>query len=259
MIRWTEEAERLLGRVPFFVRGMVKRRVERWAYDKGIEVITEELFRRAKEELVGDASRVNRGFSVEGCMGCRHRVTDSRGLMDRMEELLKGSGITEFLLKATGGELKHHNQFRVALSECPNSCSRVHIADFGLQGRVILEVNGSLCDACGRCVDACVDGAVRCPPLEVDGSLCLACGECARVCPSGALSFFRTGYRVLVGGKLGRRPRLAQELVSFATADEVLSLLGRVLRVYMEYCEKGERLGAVIERMGWERFCSLVL
>lgn len=50
-VTWDAEATARLGRVPPFVRGMVKRIYADWAKDKGITVITTELMDRARAEL----------------------------------------------------------------------------------------------------------------------------------------------------------------------------------------------------------------
>ena len=66
----------------------------------------------------------------------------------------------------------------------------------------------------------------------VDYSRCLACGQCIRECPSGSLRKGAQGYRVLLGGKLGRHPRLGEELPGVYSGKEVLKLLGSCLDHY---------------------------
>ncbi len=262
-MKWTPEAEALLKRVPFFVRRRVKKEVEEWLAKQGKDLVTEKDFWAAKEALRGKASQAKEGFSVEVCFGgagCENALTNSEKLASELEEILKKEGITEFLEKKVGGPLKHHHQFRVGISECPNACSRIHITDFALHGRVLLELDPGSCNGCGSCEEACEEEAVKVGDfgVELDEERCVACGACAKVCPTGAISIKDTGYRVLVGGKLGRHPRLATEVLNFAKEDEVKELFRKVLRVYKEHNLKGERLGTIIERMGWERFLELV-
>jgi len=263
-MQWSPEAEAWLKRVPFFIRKRVKREVENWLSAQGKTEVTEEDFLRAKEALRSKASEAREGFAVEACFGgsgCENALTDSRELLTRIEETLKAAGLTDFLKKKVGGPLKHHNAFRVGLSECPNACSQIHIKDFAVQGRIRLEVEPGLCSFCESCLEVCEEGAIRlleAGPI-VDEEVCVACGACTRICPTGALQEIEQGYRVLVGGKLGRHPRLATELVPFTDAEGVLSLLKRVLKVYKEENQKGERLGAIIERLGWREFKKKVL
>ena len=50
-VRWSAEARERLGRVPGFVRGMVKRIYAEWAAERGIEEITPEVMDRARVDL----------------------------------------------------------------------------------------------------------------------------------------------------------------------------------------------------------------
>ena len=49
--RWSPEAAERLGRVPSFVRGMVKRIYAEWARDRGIAEVTPEMMDQARSEL----------------------------------------------------------------------------------------------------------------------------------------------------------------------------------------------------------------
>ena len=258
-MKWTPEAEAWLKRVPFFVRKKVRREVEKWLSAQGKEEVTEEDFLRAKEVLRGKAAEAQEGFAVEACLGgngCPNALTDSQRLLSRIEEILKSAGLTEFLKKKVGGPLKHHHAFRVGLSECPNACSQIHIKDFAICGRILLEVEPGLCSFCEACLEVCEEEAVRLSEAGpiVEEERCVACGACARICPTGALRETDRGYRILVGGKLGRRPRLATELISFTDAEGVLTILQKVVRIYQQENQKGERLGAIIEKLGFEEF-----
>jgi len=256
-MQWTPEAQAWLKRVPFFVRGRVKREVERWLAERGKSVVTEADFLAAKEALRGRASEAREGWSLEACFGgsgCENAVTDSRRLLERLEEVLRRAELTQFLQEKVGGPLKHHHQFRVALSECPNACSRIHIADFALHGRVLLSVEPGLCNRCESCLEVCEEEAISLTEAGpvVEEARCVSCGACTRICPTGALSEAGRGWRVLLGGKLGRHPRLATEIAPFTDEEGVLRLLEKTLRLYKEENQRGERLGAIIERLGWE-------
>jgi dissimilatory sulfite reductase (desulfoviridin) alpha/beta subunit len=86
----------------------------------------------------------------------------------------------------------------------------------------------------------------------VDFARCLCCGQCLPVCPTGTLQEAARGYRILVGGKLGRHPRLAQELPGIYGLEEMRQMVDRCLDHYQRYCQKGERFGEVLERTGLE-------
>ena len=65
------------------------------------------------------------------------------------------------------------------------------------------------------------------------------------------------GYRVLLGGKLGRHPRLVHELGFFSEKD-ALRILSATLAVLMGRYRAGQRLGDLIRDMGQENFDRLV-
>jgi light-independent protochlorophyllide reductase subunit B len=50
---WTDEAENMLKKVPFFVRKKVRKNTENFAREQGENIITAEVFRKAKEHLGG--------------------------------------------------------------------------------------------------------------------------------------------------------------------------------------------------------------
>lgn len=50
---WSPDGEAMLKKIPFFVRGKVKKNTEKFAAERGFTVITAEVLRKAKEELGG--------------------------------------------------------------------------------------------------------------------------------------------------------------------------------------------------------------
>jgi light-independent protochlorophyllide reductase subunit B len=52
-ITWAADAEKLLGKVPFFVRGRVRKNTERFAEEQGHHTITADVLQAAREELGG--------------------------------------------------------------------------------------------------------------------------------------------------------------------------------------------------------------
>jgi NAD(P)H-nitrite reductase large subunit len=84
--------------------------------------------------------------------------------------------------------------------------------------------------------------------------------QCAETCIKDiGLVGLPKGWKVLVGGKGGGRPRLAQELTKDLTTEEALALVDRII----EYCKANgkprRRLGVLIDEMGFENFKQAVL
>jgi dissimilatory sulfite reductase (desulfoviridin) alpha/beta subunit len=167
-----------------------------------------------------------------------------------MEDLLSRKGLREFLKGKVNGPLKMHHEFRVSISDCPNACSRPQIVDIGLIGANEPSVSDELCSQCGTCVEVCREAAIE---LDVKGpvvhsSKCVACGQCVSICPTGTLRGARQGYRILIGGKLGRHPQLGRELPGIHAEEEALRIVSECLDHYIRNNREGERFGDVINR-----------
>ena len=70
-----------------------------------------------------------------------------------------------------------------------------------------------------------------------------------RVCPTGTLDTAETGYRVLLGGRLGRHPRLGMEVPGILSHDEVVALVRRCLEFYKRHSRGGKRFSHVLENL----------
>ncbi|MCS7199938.1 MAG: 4Fe-4S binding protein [Caldimicrobium sp.] len=259
---WEREAEDYLKRVPFFVRGKVKKEVERYLSSKGIEKVTLADLLEAKQVLVDKMSQAERGYEVFGCFGmdgCPHALTSSQELLKKLEEILEVEGIINFLKDKVKGPLKAHHKFKVGLAECPNACSQIQITDFCLHGVVLLEVDPKACTFCGACEEVCEEAAITLTDYGpiIKEEICVGCGHCLKICPKGAIKETFRGYKVYLGGKLGRHPRLATFL-GHATPEETIKILKAVLKIYKNFNQKGERLGTIIERIGWDKFKKMV-
>ena len=52
-LEWDDEAEKRLRKVPFFVRKLARRKIERAAREEGISLITVDLVERVKNREMG--------------------------------------------------------------------------------------------------------------------------------------------------------------------------------------------------------------
>jgi len=262
-VDWTDEAKQAIARVPFFVRKRVKKRVEEEAGRCGAKIVTVEHVRTSQQRFLKNMEDEVKGYQVETCFGpsgCPNRAVICESLPADLEKTLSGRKLKDFLKGRVEGPLKMHHEFRVSVSDCPNACSRPQIVDVGLIGACVPELSESACSECGACVDSCKESAVtlRDGRPFLDASRCLTCGQCVRVCPTGTLREGKKGYRILVGGKLGRHPRLGEELPQIYDSDETLRMLDRCLDLYQQCCRSGERFGEILEREGTDRTSSLV-
>jgi len=178
-----------------------------------------------------------------------------------LEKILSKRNLKGFLKDKVGGPLKLHHEFRVSMSDCPNACSRPQITDIGLLGACVPEVTDEECSKCEACIEICGEDALslnESGPV-LDKNKCLYCGQCVNICPSGSLKKEMSGYRIQIGGKLGRHPRLATELPLVFNPEEAIMIIDKCLDFYQDNCRKGERLGEILSKKGIKelerRFC----
>jgi dissimilatory sulfite reductase (desulfoviridin) alpha/beta subunit len=119
----------------------------------------------------------------------------------------------------------------------------------GIIGAAEPTITDEECTLCEACVEACkedavvLDGDKEIPVIDYDR--CLRCGQCIKECPTGTIAVGKTGYRVLLGGKLGRHPQLAEELPGLYSEDEVVKILQKCLDFYKKHSKHGERFAAI--------------
>jgi len=255
-MKWTDEAEKALSKVPFFIRPRVRKRVEEEATRHGASEVRLEHVRSCQQRFLSRMEDEVKGFQVETCFGaagCPHRAVVDETLAEAVEGVLQKQDLKSFLKERVGGPLKLHHELRVSVAACPNACSRPQIADVGLIGARRPRVTEAACIECGGCVEACAEKAISLPgnsSVCLDYQKCLSCGACIKICPTGTLQEEEEGYRILVGGKLGRHPRLARELPGIQDHEKALAMIERILDFYRKHCRKGERLGEILERTG---------
>ncbi|NNG02080.1 MAG: 4Fe-4S binding protein [Desulfobacteraceae bacterium] len=247
-MNWTPEAEAAIKKVPFFVRKRVKSRVEKEAAEQGKSVITLVEVKSTQQKFLTGMSKEVKGYQLDACFGqsgCPNRAVIDDKLLPALESMLQKENLLDFLKKNVKGELKFHHEFRVTLADCPNACSQPQIKDVGIIGAVFPVLTEEICTQCDTCVASCKEEAIHLDPADirpiVAADHCIACGQCVRACPTGTLAAGKEGYRIQLGGKLGRRPRLARELPGIYNMTTVLDIVQSCIAVYKERSRDGER------------------
>jgi len=152
---------------------------------------------------------------------------------------------------------------KIAITGCPNDCIKAHMQDIGIIGNVVPEYDEERCIACEACAENCrkkVCNALRLEDFRIkrDKSYCLQCGECITKCPTGALTHGRKLYRVIVGGRTGKRfPRLANTFIQSADESVILDIcknLYRFIDRYIDRTKPKEHVGYIIDRAGFQAF-----
>lgn len=84
--------------------------------------------------------------------------------------------------------------------------------------------------------------------------------QCAETCIKDiGLVGSPKGWRLLVGGNGGVKPRLSQELARDLTEEQAIPLVDKVIAYYKANAGTHRRLGAVIDRIGFEEFKKAIL
>ena len=262
-MEWTKEAEDTVKKVPFFVRKRVKARVEKEASNAGKKTVTLADVKATQARYLSSMVSEIKGYQLETCFGpsgCPNRAVVSEGLVEQIETLLKKEDLLGFLKSRVKGDLKFHHEFRVSLADCPNACSQPQIKDVGIIGACTPILTEESCTMCEACVEACKENAISLDTVaegpQIDFSTCLHCGKCMQVCPTGTIAEGVKGFRVQLGGKLGRHPQLAAELPGIYNEQQVIKIVKDCLQFYKQTSKSGERLGQLLTTADIEKIAK---
>jgi anaerobic sulfite reductase subunit C len=271
-LHWDIDAEAKLKRIPFFMRKMVRNKVEERVRKNSGERVTVSDFQEAEARFKNvTADKSNDELSammpvdnqpgvdmvvVEVChaklSNCPNVIIDPEEWKVVIEDWVSKNDISERLReKAEGEKILFHHKFRVSISGCPNGCSRPQIADFALVGFVVPDVDSDKCTSCGLCMEACPDSAISFdsasdgdindgPPI-FDRVKCLGCYKCRDSCPTECINVSEGALRILIGGKLGRHPHLADNVGVIKDPEELEDLLTRITDDYLKNSKTNER------------------
>ncbi len=260
-MKWTSEAEEAIKKVPFFVRKRVRARVEKEAAAAGNPLVCLTDVKATQARFLANMSSEIKGYQVETCFGpggCPNRAIISDQLVAQIEADVQNEDLLGFLKQHVKGDLKFHHEFRITLADCPNACSQPQIKDIGIIGACAPWITDEPCSLCEACVDACKEDAIRLDTDQerpiIDNELCLKCGKCIPACPTGTLVEGKKGFRVQLGGKLGRHPQLAKELPGVYSEEQVRQIVKDCIQFYKQNSKNGQRFAQILQPDDFDEF-----
>ncbi|WP_294352953.1 4Fe-4S binding protein [uncultured Clostridium sp.] len=150
---------------------------------------------------------------------------------------------------------------KIGIVGCANNCAKANINDIGIMGRSIPKFLTDKCVGCGMCVKECRQKALK----IVDGKivynkeLCVECGECVRTCRLGAVEAKEKGAEIFIGGRFGRGMSIGTSLGKIFREDEIINVVDKIMEYYKKEGQHRERICAVMDRVGKEKFIEEVL
>jgi dissimilatory sulfite reductase (desulfoviridin) alpha/beta subunit len=232
-----------------------------------IPVTAEEI---ARLEAMVDRGEVMEGLETNyhqvklcgGAAGCPLSVIDDKKAAQIMLDIIEETKLKEDMAaKLAGKPILSHHKFKAAVAGCPNNCSEPQIKDFAIVGQRRPKVSNMPCSGCGLCLKACRERALKLEnkQIEVIYENCLNCGLCIEACPKGVLVEEQAGYKITVGGRLGRHPRLAETLVELGNDKELRRVMTNCLELLKLKGRPGERLSHLVERIGLDELKKRVV
>ena len=100
--------------------------------------------------------------------------------------------------------------------------------------------------------------------LELPGKFKLGVSGCPNQCAETCIKDIGLvgmpkGWKVLVGGNGGAKARLSREIAKDLSEEQALELIDRIIEYYKARARPRQRLGSMIEKMGFDEFKSAVL
>ena len=186
---------------------------------------------------------------VVSCKGttCQYGLIDTYALSEKIHE--------RFYVGYHNMPLPH--KFKIAVGGCPNNCVKPDLNDLGVVGQRVPVPDTEKCRGCKKCQieKNCPIHAAKLEDgkISIDPDACNHCGRCKGKCPFGAVEEYREGYKILIGGRWGKKTACGRPLPRlFATEEEVMTVIDRAILLFREEGIAGERFADTVTRLGFE-------
>jgi dissimilatory sulfite reductase (desulfoviridin) alpha/beta subunit len=120
---------------------------------------------------------------------------------------------------------------RIAISACPNACTSETLNEIGITGICTPIRKPGYCTGCGTCVQYCQENALSVQEgrIIMDEDNCVDCGTCVKSCVYEILESKPISYRITIGGRRGRHPKVGMHLITTNTEEAALTTIDTII------------------------------
>lgn len=190
-------------------------------------------------------------IKIECCRakdGCPRALSNPKELIPHINEVLEKTNYAAKRQELLKDNFKNHHIFKISLAGCPNCCSQPQIKDFGAYKLIFPQISNEKCTLCKKCIKTCQENAIYChnDKMIIDLNKCIGCSKCIEACAFEAISPHREHWRLIGGGKLGKRPQLAVNLANITNEEEIKPYLQDLLELHLQSKNPHTRLGDLV-------------
>lgn len=209
----------------------------------------------AREELAKAGIRMGAcGPRVRVVVACPGAASCRWGIIETQD-------LSKYLDKTYFGVETPH-KFKIGVTGCPNNCAKASENDIGIMGAILPKWLSEECSNCDLCINVCPTKAIykENDEYRLNEERCIHCSICTSSCPTEAWIPEIIGFSLLIGGTMGKIPRLATKVGGIIQDQDVLKKAVAVsIEYYQKHGRKKERFGHSINRIGVEKVTEDIL